>query len=114
MSLRDWEGDLQRLLLQDLYKPEELLHEDFPELLEEYPAHLHIDLLPEYERKGFGRRLMDMFCGRLRRDGAKGIHLVMATENLNGMFYERLGFVRFPFVLDDGKSGEKGRQPGGI
>jgi GNAT superfamily N-acetyltransferase len=96
----DWDADLPKALLQHLYTPEELLHEDFPQLIEDYPAHLHIDLLPEYQRKGFGRQLMDMFCGKLRQDGAKGVHLVMATENPNGTFYERLGFVRFPFVLD--------------
>jgi hypothetical protein len=57
---------------------------------------------------------MDIFCRKLRRDGVKGVHLVMATENLNGMFYERLGFVRFPFVLNGGKSGEKEQHPGEI
>jgi hypothetical protein len=47
----DWEDNLPRALLQHLYTPEELLHEDFPELLEEYPAHLHIDLLPSIRGK---------------------------------------------------------------
>jgi GNAT superfamily N-acetyltransferase len=110
----DWEGDLPSALLRQLYAPEELLHQDFPQLVEEYPAHLHIDLLPEYQRKGFGRQLIDMFCEKLRWDEVKGVHLIMAAENLNGMFYERLGFVRFPFVLDGGKSVEEGRHPGGI
>jgi GNAT superfamily N-acetyltransferase len=110
----DWEKDLPRALLQYLYTPEELLHEDFPQLVEEYPAHLHIDLLPGYQRKGFGRQLMEMFCEKLRRDGARGVHLVMAVENRNGVFYERMGFGRFPFVLDGRVSGEEGRHPGGI
>jgi hypothetical protein len=30
------------------------------------------------------------------------------------VFYERMGFRRFPFVLDGGVSGEEGRHPGGI
>ncbi len=113
-SSADWEGELPKALLQHLYTPEELLQEDFPQLLEEYPAHLHIDLLLEYQRRGFGRQLMDMFCQRLRGDGAKGVHLVMAVDNKNGMFYERMGFERYPSVLDGGASGEKGRHPGGI
>jgi len=108
----DWKGDLLEALLQHLYTPEDLLHEDFPQLVEEYPAHLHIDLLPGHQRKGFGRQLMETFCGKLRQEGVKGVHLVMAAENTNGMFYERLGFGRFPFVIDGGKSGEKGRNEG--
>lgn len=109
-----WAGELPRALLQQLYTPEELLHEEFPALVERYPAHLHIDLLPEYQRKGLGRQLMDAFCETLRRAGAKGVHLVMAVENENALFYERMGFERFPFVLDGGVSGEEGRHLGGI
>jgi GNAT superfamily N-acetyltransferase len=110
----DSESELPRALLRTLYTPEEMLHEDFPAFVEDYPAHLHIDLLPEYQRRGFGRLLMDSFCERLKRDGARGVHLVMGAENKNGMFYERMGFGRWPVVLDGGWSGEVGRHEGGI
>lgn len=110
----DWGMELPKALLQHLYMPEKLLHVDFPRLVEEYPAHLHIDLLPGYQRRGFRRQLMEVFCEKLRRDGVKGVHLGMALENQNGIFYERMRFWRFPFVLDGGVSGEEGRHPGGI
>ena len=57
---------------------------------------------------------MDAFLEKLKQDGAEGVHLVMALGNKNGMFYERVEFRRFPFVLDGGASGERGRHPEGI
>ena len=104
-----WTTDLPTGLLQLLYSPEDNLHSDFPRLLEEFPAHLHIDLLEPYQRKGYGREFIERFCDKLVEDGVKGVHVIMGGENKNEMFYRRLGFVRFPFVLDDGISGEMGR-----
>jgi hypothetical protein len=104
-----WATDLPTALLQLLYSPEDNLHSDFPQLLEEYPAHLHIDLLEPYQKKGFGREFIERFCDKLSEEGVKGVHVIMGGENKNEMFYQRLGFVRFPFVLDEGISGEMGR-----
>ena len=39
------------------YRPERLLWPG----LGEYPAHLHIDLLPGVQGSGYGRRLIDTF-----------------------------------------------------
>ncbi|AXI76935.1 GNAT family N-acetyltransferase [Peterkaempfera bronchialis] len=61
--------------------------------LEEYPAHLHIDLLPAYQRSGYGRALLLTFLGAARRSGARQVHLGMLTENTAARsFYDRLGF----------------------
>lgn len=63
-----------------------------PELAD-YPAHLHIDLLPAYQGRGYGRGLMDAFLGAARRAGVKGVHLGMLTVNVKARaFYDRLGF----------------------
>jgi ribosomal protein S18 acetylase RimI-like enzyme len=60
----------------------------------EYPAHLHIDLLPEAQGQGWGRRLMEAFCERLRERRASGVHLVVDRDNPAAVgFYRRLGFV---------------------
>ena len=94
-----------------MYSPEaELLHSDFPDLLKEYPAHLHIDILPEYQRMGFGKNLMEAFCEKLRHDEVGGVHLIMAGDNVEAeKFYGKVGFRRFPMILDGGASKEQGR-----
>jgi ribosomal protein S18 acetylase RimI-like enzyme len=59
----------------------------------EYPAHLHIDLLPELQQQGFGRRLIDALKDALRDAGVHGLHAVPRADNLPAVtFYERLGF----------------------
>ena len=58
-----------------------------------YPAHLHIDLLPEAQGQGWGRRLMDIFCNRLRELGVPGVYLGVSMENPDAIgFYRRMGF----------------------
>lgn len=67
----------------------------------QYPAHLHIDLLPETQGQGLGRRLIETLFAELRRRGVKGLHLGMNPENTGAAaFYERLGMQRLP--SDDG------------
>lgn len=78
-----------------MHDPERML---VPELTP-YPAHLHIDLLPEYQRQGHGRALMDAFLDALHRKGVPAVHLGMVTSNTAARaFYDRLGFheIRVP------------------
>lgn len=60
----------------------------------EYPAHLHIDILPEYQRMGLGRQLMDALCEHLRQKNIKGIMFTVWHKNYNAIkFYEKYGFT---------------------
>lgn len=62
-----------------------------------YPAHLHIDLLPEAQRQGWGRRLVDTLADALRAEGVPGLHLVAGADNAGAIaFYRRLGFTPLP------------------
>ncbi|MBO2457882.1 GNAT family N-acetyltransferase [Actinomadura violacea] len=64
-----------------------------------YPAHMHIDLLPEAQGGGNGRRLCVTVIEALRERGVPGLHLGVNARNTNALgFYEHLGFE----VLDDG------------
>ncbi|KAJ7171841.1 acyl-CoA N-acyltransferase [Mycena crocata] len=61
------------------------------------PAHLHIDILPSYQKKGFGRRLIQTAVEYLQHQGIDGVWLVMNPKNRNACkFYEKLGFESIP------------------
>jgi ribosomal protein S18 acetylase RimI-like enzyme len=75
------------------FTPERML---LPELAR-YPAHLHIDLLPELQRRGFGRALIERLLGALRTRGVPGLHLTMDPANHAARaFYDRVGFHELP------------------
>ena len=64
---------------------------------DEYPAHLHIDLLPEGQGQGLGRRLIETLERALRDAGVPGLHLVATAENAGALaFYPRVGFAPLP------------------
>ena len=71
------------------YRPERMLWSELPT----YPAHLHIDLLPDFQGSGYGRKLIDTFCDAVADAGAVGVHVCVASENIKALgFYERVGF----------------------
>lgn len=60
-----------------------------------WPAHLHIDLLPEARGTGVGRDLMTRWLDALRADGIAGCHLTTWAENDGAIaFFEAVGFRR--------------------
>lgn len=63
------------------------------ELVEAYPAHLHINLLPRLRGRGFGRRLMNYWLDLVYSLGARGAHLSVGTANARAIrFYRAVGF----------------------
>jgi ribosomal protein S18 acetylase RimI-like enzyme len=64
-----------------------------PEPYDEYPSHLHIDLLPRAQGQGHGRRLIEQLLDRLVAGGSPGVHLGMSAINDAAYgFYRSLGF----------------------
>ena len=60
----------------------------------DYPAHLHIDILPDYQSKGIGSKLIKALCDNLKEQGVKGVMLIVGSENEGARrFYERNGFT---------------------
>lgn len=61
--------------------------------LADYPAHLHINLLPAHQGAGHGRALMGAFLHALAERGVGAVHLGMAAANHRARaFYLRMGF----------------------
>ena len=62
------------------------------------PAHMHIDILPEYQRQGWGKKMIGELVRVLRDEkGLEGLWLGLDPRNAAAKkFYERLGFVARP------------------
>ncbi|MGV8912151.1 MAG: GNAT family N-acetyltransferase [Rhodoglobus sp.] len=63
-------------------------------VIERYPAHLHVDLLPRAQGAGLGRAILETLFDALRARGVQGIHLDVGEDNHNAIsFYRHIGFV---------------------
>ncbi|OAA70623.1 Acyl-CoA N-acyltransferase [Cordyceps fumosorosea ARSEF 2679] len=91
-------------LAQLAFSPRRLLLDGTEDLLREgYRGTMHIDLLPEYQGKGWGRRLLEALVESMRpaaggeagegEERSRGIWLGVGAENSKVVpFYEKLGF----------------------
>ncbi|WP_405793330.1 GNAT family N-acetyltransferase [Streptomyces sp. NBC_01506] len=87
------EGDGERtpseVMAGLLHDPERMVVAE----LTAYPAHLHIDLLPLRQGRGYGRALIDALLDALRAKGVGAVHLSMLPANTGARaFYDRVGF----------------------
>jgi ribosomal protein S18 acetylase RimI-like enzyme len=84
------EARMWRILHQD-HLPEDIV--EFP-WINEYPAHLHIDLLPDAQGKGWGRALINALREALRNRKIPGLHLGVGGSNTGAIaFYKKMGFA---------------------
>jgi ribosomal protein S18 acetylase RimI-like enzyme len=61
--------------------------------LKDFPAHLHIDLLPATQGKGIGKQIMLTFINKLKELNVPALHLEVGKKNENAIgFYKRIGF----------------------
>lgn len=84
------DGDLSReaMLIRAIHRGYEA-----PDCAEEYPAHLHIDLLPEAQNRGNGSRLLMVFIEQLQQHKISGLHLGVSKGNNRAMaWYPKFGF----------------------
>lgn len=71
----------------------------FKRLFQEYPAHLHIDILPEYQGNGNGTALMRTLEKHLVEIGVKAVRLSVGANNRRAhKFYEKNGYTRLAVV----------------
>ncbi|MBR6779951.1 MAG: GNAT family N-acetyltransferase [Clostridia bacterium] len=94
-----WNTFLQEYMPRLAYNPaacrdaenSTVLHRQFKN---EYPAHLHIDLLPEAQGHGYGPQLMETLFSHLRKQNCRGIMWCVWEQNERAQrFYERQGFT---------------------
>lgn len=84
------DGSPDEGLVRQIHAP----HRPEPDVVGEFPAHLHVDLLPAAQGGGNGRRLLETLFDALRADGVPGVHLGVAHANVSAVgFYRHLGFT---------------------
>jgi len=78
--------------------------EVFQNLYGEFPAHLHVNLAPEAQRRGIGSQLLAAYEGNLRSKGVPGYHLGVGAENQVGIgFYRKMGLTQLDVFPRYGK-----------
>ena len=64
------------------------------DLAQDYPSHLHINLVPRLQSQGLGRQLMNTLMRALRERGSVGLHFFVSPTNQRAAdFYRHLGFT---------------------
>ena len=63
------------------------------QLIERFPSHLHIDLLPVAQGRGHGKHLIETLCSAFAGAGSPGVHIGVSVENIRAFhFYQKMGF----------------------
>jgi ribosomal protein S18 acetylase RimI-like enzyme len=75
----------------------------FSHLTIRFPAHLHVNLAPEFRGQGIGSRLIEAFARHAEAAGAAGVHVVTGKGMRNVGFYERNGFALVGEAAVDGR-----------
>ena len=104
------EPDLNRykkIILNDYLPTAITLRSDFEQYLynevslyesniNEYDAHLHMDVKPGHQHKGIGTMLIKHELNHLKQYGSKGVMLLCSASNINANnFYEKNGLTTF-------------------
>lgn len=74
--------------------------------LDEYPAHLHVNVEKGFRSQNVGRSLVERFIEQVKVAGLRGIYMAVREDNVGGRrFFEHLGFIelsRYPTVYTRG------------
>ena len=80
---------VDELLISLIHHP----HHRGADVLDRFPSHLHIDLLPRAQGRGWGRRLLTTLEDALRKGGSPGLHFGVGVSNERALgFYRHLGY----------------------
>ncbi|UYN99851.1 MAG: GNAT family N-acetyltransferase [Devosia sp.] len=69
-------------------------HKNPADIVADYPAHIHMNLLPRLRGQRVGSRLLDMWVDQARNAGVSGIHLGASRSNAGGIAFWGKSFER--------------------
>jgi GNAT superfamily N-acetyltransferase len=76
----------------------------------DYPAHLHINILPEYQRVGISETLMRLFEERMSSLEVPGFHLVTSNRNHKALhFYRKISYTLLEQRRGSARTGLEGQ-----
>ncbi|MCG8454371.1 MAG: GNAT family N-acetyltransferase [Spirochaetales bacterium] len=79
--------------------------ENMKQVCQDYPAHIHVDILPGFQGQGLGKALMNHLLCHLDSFGVKGSHLIVGDENKRAVkYYQSSGYT----ILLDSQDGIPG------
>ncbi|OAF09788.1 acetyltransferase [Bradyrhizobium centrolobii] len=91
----DWAADQRRCAM--IHHPERTP----ASVARDYPAHMHLNLLPRLQQQGLGTRLMHAWLERAREREARAVHVGVNRANSGALkFWARRGFQ--PLAVKDG------------
>lgn len=76
---------------------------DLASVTREHPAHLHVNVAPDFHGGGIGSALVETFARDAARAGAPGVHAVTGRGMRNTAFYARNGFREIGATAWNGK-----------
>lgn len=95
-KLREQYANAQGLTPADLERVRAIEQPEQPPqaLVQAYPAHIHMNLLPRLRGQRVGSRLLQLWIEQARQAGVTGIHLGASASNSGGIaFWTRSGFA---------------------
>lgn len=64
-----------------------------------YTAHLHIDILEEYQHQGIGSALMEALFAKLQETDVEGVYVICDAKNESAKnFFEKMGFEDIDYI----------------
>lgn len=87
---KDWTPDQLRSFM--IHHP----HRMTGAMIEAFPAHVHMNLLPQMQRRGIGRRLIELWLATAGNLGGVGVHCGVNAANQAGLaFWQAVGFAPY-------------------
>lgn len=63
------------------------------EIYKKYPAHCHMNILPQYQKRGIGSKLLNAFEDYMSDKEISGIHIWASNKNVKAVpFYKKHGY----------------------
>lgn len=91
----NWSADQRRSFM--IHHPQQT-----PEtLVNAFPSHLHMNLLPRIQGRGIGPELLELWLEKARELGAAGVHVGSNSKNQRAIkFWKRCGFEDLDSLID--------------
>lgn len=86
-------GCRDSLRAEPIFKPLLKSYDVFLDQFKKYPAHLHMNIHPDYQGTGVGTFLIQEYLLELKKAKIKGVHIITSPHEGNSDFYKKNKFI---------------------